>query len=177
MKKILTLLCAIPFLFASCSNDDDFVDTDTIGQTIDLTGVNFEDPDFAINFSFTANNIPVFNSDAVLVYRQEGINNGNPIWEPLPTASFFFFNDATGAVEGFLNYRYNFTLDDVDIILNFDLPSADLLTTEFTNNQVFRIVIVPAEFAENNTIDFSDFNAVSNALNLESKDIPIISLD
>ncbi len=177
MKKIFTLLCLTTFIFTSCSNDDDFVDTDTIGQTIDLLGVDFRaDGDFTINFSFIDNNIEVFDSDVISVFRQEDVlQNGDPVWEPLPTANFFFFNDTTGAVEGFLNYRYNFTLDDVDIILSFDVPDASLVGAEFTDNQVFRIVVVPSAFAQENKIDITNYKALVSALNLNTENIPTVT--
>ncbi|MBQ0733289.1 hypothetical protein [Aquimarina celericrescens] len=176
MKKLFTLLCLTTLLFTSCSNDDDFVDFDTIGTTIDLDPVTFGQPDFAVTFSFLDNGIEVFDSDVVQVFRREGTFNGEPVWEPLPTASFFFFNETTGAVEGFLNYRYNFTIDDVEIILDFDVPDANLVGPEFTVNQLFRIVVVPAAFADDNNINLKDYNALSTALKLKSRSIPKMSI-
>ena len=165
MKKIAFLLFASVLLLISCSNDDDFtntVDSDTIGQTFEFT-TSFTDANgFSQLYTFDQT---IFESDAVLVFRRDGIVNGLEIWEPLPTASFFFFNDATGAIEGFLNYRFNFTIGDVEVILNSDAPQ--LAGPEFTDNQRFRIVIVPSDFAQNTEVDLLNFNEVSTALNLE----------
>ncbi len=177
MKKLFTLLCITAFIFTSCSNDDDFVDFDTIGTTIDLEPITFGQPDFAATFSFFDNGIDVFDSDVVTVFRREGTsNNGEAIWEPLPTASVFFINDATNAIEGFLNYRYNFTIDDVEIVLDFDVPDANLVTAEFTTNQIFRIVIVPSDFIENKSVNVKDYESLSKALKLESRTIPKMSI-
>ncbi len=165
MKKIFLLLCLTTFIFTSCSSDDD-TDFDTVGSTFEVQNVDFLAPEFTVNIPIPQN-IDILASDVVLVYRLEDVVNNQDVWEPLPTASFFFFNDTTGAVEGFLNYRYNFTIDDVDIILDFDLPNIDLLTPEFTDNQVFRLVVVPAAFANDSKIDFSDINAVKAALHLQ----------
>ncbi len=174
MKKILFLLSISLVFFTSCSDDDDNIDFDTIGLTIDLTGVDFLAPDFAINFSFVNNGIDVFDSDTVLVYRLEDVFQGQDVWEPLPTAPFFFFNDTTGAIEGFLNYRFNFTIDDVDIILDFDTPA--VVGPEFTENQIFRIVVVPAEFTNDPSIDISNINEVMSALKINNKNIAKISM-
>ncbi len=161
MKKIFTLLFLTTFLFSSCVNDDD-VDFDTIGQTFEFTTTFNGANGYADRFFFNQN---IIDSDVVLVYRLEAVDNGLDVWEPLPTGSVFFFNESTGAIEGFLYYRFNFTIGDVDIILESDAP--DLAGPEFTNNQTFRIVVVPADFAENTDINLLDFNEVQSALNLE----------
>lgn len=163
MKKIFMLLFVSTFLLTSCTvNDDDNTDFDTIGQTYEFTTTFNSGNLYSDRFVFPEN---IFDSDVVLVYRLDGTVNGLDVWEPLPTASFFFFNDTTGAIEGFLNYRFNFTIGDVDVFLSSDAP--ELAEQEFTNNQTFRIVIVPADFAQNTDIDFSNLEEVSTALNLD----------
>jgi len=162
MKKIFTLLFVSIFLLTSCSSDDDNVDFDTIGQTLEFTTTFNSGNGFMERFIFDQN---IFDSDVVLVFRLDGVDNGLDVWEPLPTASFFFFNDTTGAIEGFLNYRFNFTVGDVDVFLNTDAPG--LAGPEFTDNQTFRVVVVPSDFAQNTEVDLSNFNELSTALNLE----------
>ncbi|WP_108869234.1 hypothetical protein [Aquimarina aquimarini] len=158
MRKIFTLLCLATFIFTSCSNDDDFIDTDTIGQTFDFTTTFSPSNEYSDRFMFPEN---IFDSDVVLVYRLENVDNGLEVWEPLPTVTIFL-NDVDDTS---VQYRYNFTSGDVDVILesnNLDLVPADL-----TNNQKFRVVVVPSEFAKNTKIDLSDFNAVQSALKLD----------
>ncbi len=163
MKKIFSLLFVSVFLLTSCVvNDDDDVDFDTIGQTLEFTTTFTAANNYSERFTFDQN---IFDSDVVLVFRLDGVNSGLDVWEPLPTASFFFINDTTGAIEGFLNYRFDFTIGDVDVILNSDAP--ELAGPEFTNNQTFRVVIVPSDFAQNTDIDLLNFNEVSTALDLE----------
>lgn len=165
MKKIFSLLFVSVFLLTSCVVEDDDnndVDFDTIGQTLEFT-TNFTSANgFSDRFVFNEN---IFDSDVVLVFRLEEVSSGLDVWEPLPTASFFFINDTTGAIEGFLNYRFNFTIGDVDVILNSDAPQ--LAGPEFTNNQTFRVVVVPADFAQNTDVDLLNFDQLSTALNLE----------
>ena len=163
MKKIFALLFVSTFLFTSCvNNDDDNVDFDTIGQTFEFT-TNFTNANgFSDRFIFDRN---IFDSDVVLVFRLDSSDAGIDVWEPLPTAPFFFFNDVTGAIEGFLTYRFNFTVRDVDVFLESDAP--ELAEAEFTNNQTFRVVVVPSEFAQNPDINLLDIDEVSSALNLQ----------
>ncbi len=160
MKKIITVLCIATFIFTSCSSDDDRVDNDTVGQTFELENVNFVAPEYAVNIPFP-NNVEVFGSDAILVYRLEDIVNGNDVWEPLPTPVIFLENN------GELNYRFNHTVNDVDIYL--ETPDISLIGDNYRINQVFRIVVVPSGFATNTNIDLSDFNAVQDAIELEYK--------
>ncbi|WP_271767745.1 hypothetical protein [Aquimarina algiphila] len=157
MKKIFTLLCITTFMLTSCSNDDD-TDFDTIGQSFEVDNVDFIGPEFAVNIPFPVG-VEVFDADVVLVYRLEEVVNGNDVWEPLPTPLIIL--DSGGE----LTYRFNFTLNDVDILL--DTPDIGLVGTNFTDNQVFRIVIVPSRFAQDSKIDFSDINAVQSALKLD----------
>ena len=100
--------------------------------------------------------------DVVLAYRQEGDVDGNPIWSQLPQN---FFLD-----QGTIQYLFTFTDIDIQFIIdgNFDLSNLDI---GFTDNQNFRIVFVPAEFAENFNGDFSNLKAVMSALNLKESDV------
>ncbi|EDZ65198.1 hypothetical protein NOC27_4 [Nitrosococcus oceani AFC27] len=45
------------------------------------------------------------------------------------------------------------------------------ISTEFTDNQIFRIVILPSEFAPNAKVDKANIDAVMRTLNLEEKDV------
>ncbi len=170
MKKIITLLCLTTLLLTSCSNDDD-VDFDTIAQTIDLVdGVNFIAPEYTILFSFVENRIEVFPSDAIAIFRRDGFSDTNqPIWEPLPTPAIFF-DDGNDVF-----YRYNHTDTDVEIILESADPAA--LSTEFRQNVVFRIVVIPSARAQDKTLDLTNYEALSSALDINSENIFTISLD
>jgi hypothetical protein len=91
----------------------------------------------------------VFESDVVLAFRNEGqtdIGNGEvaDLWSPIPQN--VFYQDGTGDI---FQYNFNHTFVDVQFIIdgNFDLTT---IGTEFTNNQIFRIAVIPAEFASAN---------------------------
>ncbi|MHA7057280.1 hypothetical protein ACWGOQ_0008690 [Aquimarina sp. M1] len=159
MKKIFTLLLLSTLVFTSCVNDDD-VDFDTIGLTFEFTSNFNAGNGYADRFFFNEN---IFDSDVVLVYRLEAVNNGLDVWEPLPTATIFIDDGNGGEIT--VLYRYNFTSGDVDVLLESNAP--DLVPADLTNNQTFRVVVVPSAFAENTDINLQDFNEVSKALNLE----------
>lgn len=99
--------------------------------------------DYYTTFEFPANEIEVFETDIVQVYLLEEVisDTSGPIdvWTPLPTS--FFFDDGSQLI-----YNYNHTFFEVNLFLggniNFNSVSNDRLF-----NQVFRIVVIPADFA------------------------------
>ena len=97
--------------------------------------------------------------DVILVYRLEGIlDEFTPIWEALPTSIIQLDNGAN------LNYRFNFTRSS--IIIKLESSTFDIIPIEYTDEQIFRIVVVPSEL-QGTDIDFNDFNSVSKSLNLK----------
>ena len=157
MKQLLLFLAlSTTFLFSSCEGDpgppgppgDDF-----LAQTFEFENVNFQyniqdNRYFTDYFSFPQN-VEVFESDAVLVYRYEetvDIGNGDTadVWTQLPQS--VFYNDNTGDV-----YQYNFNHTFVDIQFtiegNFDLTNIGV-NPDPTVNQIFRVVIVPSAYAD-----------------------------
>ncbi|NAS30232.1 collagen-like protein [Flavobacteriaceae bacterium R38] len=159
-KRLLTLIFPVILsLFVLSCDGEDGID----GQDGALAQVFEVQIDFnqANNFSEIVtfpNSIEVFESDAILVFLLEGVDeNGNDIFTPLPQN--FFVN------QGLLQYSFNNTLFDVSIFLdaNFDLGT---LSADFTDNQDFRIVVVPAEFAQNATVNLNNFSEVMSAFNL-----------
>ncbi|MFI2742242.1 hypothetical protein ACG2LH_05845 [Zhouia sp. PK063] len=176
MKKLITLLFVGLFAMA-CSSDGEIGPQGPAGQdgadgqdaelskVFEVENVNFDyDTDTGIYSTLLVfsdfTDFTVYNSDAVLVYRLEKQvedTNGNLIdaWSLIPQ-NFFLSN-------GTIQYVYNHTLYDVEINIdgNFDLST---LSTDFTQNQIFRVVIVPAEEAK--TVDVSDMNAVLTKFNI-----------
>lgn len=166
MKKIVALLFLSVVLFSACEGDQGppgESGATFLAETFERTNVNFNNANaYTVRVPLDPT---IFEDDVVLVYRLQEVDNGLDVWEPLPTSPFFFFNDTSGAIEGYLTYRFNFTVGDIDIIMDSDAP--EIAGAEFTDNQTFRIVIVPSEQANNLDIDFNDFNAVQTSLNLE----------
>ena len=97
----------------------------------------------------------------VLVYHLYDVVNGNDVWRQMPQT---YYIGATGE----LDYNFDFTSYDVNIFLgaNFNLNT---LSAVWTQNQTFRIVIIPANFAGKVAIDYSNYYAVINAFGLNDK--------
>ncbi|QLE00054.1 hypothetical protein HX109_00215 [Galbibacter sp. BG1] len=158
MKKIITLLFVATFLFTACEGPEGPQGppgTNIVGETFEYTTSFSAQADF-FEASF---NPPLVEGDAMLVYRLEDVVNGADVWEPLPTVTIV--NNDTGDT---LQYRFNYTLNDVQIIAecsNFAAFGPELL-----QNQTFRAVIVPSDLI--NGIDTSNIHEVMEAANIKS---------
>ena len=179
MKKIITLLFISAFALTSCSDDGPVGPQGPPGENgldgINIVGTTYE---YDVNFEYLAsgNYYSAFLdfdqieiSDGVLVYRLEIAqdSNGNNIdtWSLLPQVFFL--------EQGIIQYVFTHTTVDVELILdgNFDLSNLD---NGFTQNQVFRVIVVPSDpaaFASSTGVDLSDMEAVLNTLNIDNSDI------
>ena len=161
MKKyLLFLMIAFIGLFVmSCDNRDDVInvpDNDTYSVVIDVKNVNFELKPEGYVISRTFNN-PLYDSDVVLMYRQDGTTTGgSPVWQLIPRTLYL-----TNGEE--VDYDFDFTKFDVKMYAG---ATYDLATTpEYLNNQTFRVVIIPASFKT--TVDLKDYDAVIKAYNID----------
>jgi len=105
--------------------------------------------------------IEVLSTDIVMVYLLWEVdeNTGNDVWQPLPVS--VFFND------GELQYAFDHTLADVKLFLTGD---TDLSTVgdEYTQDQLFRIAILPVDYVQSNKININDMNEVMGAVGREN---------
>jgi len=182
MKKLFSILFMTTFLFSACEGDqgpqgppgppgEDGLDgLDGLGYTLEdtFTFEYFEDTNTYSTFYTIPDDVATINpeADAVLVYRLEILedNQGNDIdtWSLIPQN--FFVEGGT------IQYVYNHTAADVELIIdgNFDLSELDSF---FTDNQTFRFVVVPSDFAETTGVDVASYKAVMNALDLKESDV------
>lgn len=100
---------------------------------------------------------PILNSDSVLIYRLSG--TGPDVWEPIPET--IYFNNG-----GELDYNYDFTTNDIQIYLGY--TDTSVLTPQFIQGQVFRVVIIPGYLT--NKIGNKDYESVKAALKLSDAD-------
>lgn len=191
MKKTTLVLSAIlTLLMVSCGVDgldgrdglDGFDGRDgsngqnginILGQVIDIEGSFIVEDDYSIFYDFTENNIEVFETDVVLVYilfGQTEDDNGDAvdIWRLLPQTLILD--------QGLLQYNYDYTFFDVNIFLEANFDLASLLPGD-TDNQVFRIAILPATSTGKSSIDQSDIKAVMASLGVDEKDIQKVKLN
>lgn len=156
MKKIFLFLAVASIaFFTSCNNDDDinnsYVDNDTYAESFDVN-VDFLAPD---NYSVLIPlDPPIFNSDVVLVYRRTTDNEGFAVWQQIPRTIFL-----PGDAE--IDYDFNFDSETVQIFMTQE--GADLSALpQYTLNQTFKIVLVPAFVAQN--VDTNNIDAVMSAV-------------
>jgi len=149
MKQLfLFLAVTTTLLFTACEGDtgppgDPGVNI--LGQVFEVTTtLDFDAGSGTYSKVLTIpSNIEVFESDVILVYRLEKVvgapDGGNAdAWAPLPQ-NFFLDNG------DIIQYIFNHTFFDVEIIIDGDYDPS-ILSLDFTDNQVFRIAVVPSEF-------------------------------
>ncbi len=127
--------------------------------------------DFQAYFDFPKS-VEVLESDAVLVYREweqlPDQNGGAPIsvWRLLPQTVFL--------PQGALQYNFDHTFLDATMFIDTQFDR-NTLEAKWTTNQKFRVVIIPADFPKNGRlgqpIDYNDYKAVSEMLNLDESKI------
>ncbi|MEX0275597.1 MAG: collagen-like protein [Flavobacteriaceae bacterium] len=142
-----------------------------LSKVVDIQGTFSADNDYSLFYEFP-NNLEVFETDVVLVYLlwdQTEDGNGDPvdIWRLLPQTRILD--------QGLLQYNYDHTFFDVNIFLEADFDMATLLSGD-TDDQVFRIAVIPAE-SLGGKMDRSNIASVMAQLGITEKDIPRIKLN
>jgi hypothetical protein len=173
MKKFyLFLVMTIGMIsLQSCTREEIIQNNNIEVQVIELTNVNFTPQnDFRRRFLF---NPPILNNDMLLVYRLDGVtSNGNDIWRQMPQVYF----EPVGGVVQEIEYNFDFTINDVDIFMLSTTNVANL-PTDWTQNQVFRVVILPGYRVRSAAqVNFNDFEAVVNAYNLDLSKMKKVSM-
>ena len=182
MKKVSLLLALLTTVFfVSCEGPagppgppgfdgrdglDGLDGVNILGTVIDYQDTFSVNNDYTLFFEFP-NTVEVFETDVVLVYLlwdQTEDNTGQPvdIWRLLPQT--IILN------EGLLQYNYDHTFFDVSVFLDADFNLA-LLDPVYTDNQVFRVAILPADLLSGSRIDRSNIDQIMNLINVEEKDI------
>ncbi|MDQ7916708.1 collagen-like protein [Mesonia sp. MT50] len=128
-----------------------------VGQTYEYEHVDFiYEP--ANNLYATILNVPpeieVLTSDAILVYRLE-VQNNVETWSLIPQ-NFFL-------PQGTIQYVYNHTDADVELLIDGDFNLSGL-DTGFTTNQIFRFVVIPSDFARDPKINIETYDELEKAV-------------
>lgn len=160
MRYLIVLLC-IAMSFTSCEGDpgpmgppgppgEDGVIAPAFEIEVDFNAGN----NYSIQENYGFETVP---SDVVLVYISWETIDGDEIWRLLPQTAML--------EQGVLSYNYDFTDFDFRIFMEgtFDLNTLD---SSWTQNQYFRVVVVPADYL--NGIDPSNYNDVINATHVET---------
>lgn len=166
MKKITLFLVFIGMMtLQSCEVNEinDTVDDDTISEVFEVTTSFNSNNNYSRLVAFTP---PIFSSDVVLVYHLYDTVNGEDVWKLMPQT--YYFSDG-----GELDYNFDYTRNNVNIFLSANF-SLNTLPSSWTQNQTFRIVIIPANFAS--TVNKNSIDAVMSALNVNKSEIHKINL-
>ncbi|REA62667.1 hypothetical protein DSL64_07010 [Dyadobacter luteus] len=176
MKKLLIpFIFAIGVLFQSCTGPrgpEGPAGLDgPIGQTFELEKVNFvAGQNWKVMGEFSSANIRLEDSDVVLVYILWAVDGNLPVWRLVPQPI-----DMPRGVY----YNYDFT--PVDYTLQIDAPSNAILNSlsaDVTQNQTFRIVVLPSDWSARKSgpgVDYSDYEAVKKYFNLDDSNIQKLS--
>ncbi len=164
MKKLFMLLMSIVAVtFSSCEGDQGPPGPPGFDGGIIVSGAFEIEVDFtpANNYEFVETyGFDVFPSDVTLVYILWETSNGQDIWRLIPQNVIF--------PEGILIYNYDFTQSDVRFFLDGTI-NFNILDPSYTQNQVFRVVVVPADNVDG--IDISNLNLVMDANGIENFEI------
>lgn len=162
MKRISILFIAVlSFIISSCEGpagppgpqgqDGGLIVAPAFEIEIDFTpGNNYE---YFEPYGFT-----IFPYDMTLVYILWEVDNGQDIWRLVPQTVEFV--DDTN-----LTYNYDFTREDVRFFLD-GTTNFNLLDPSWTQNQVFRVVVIPADNVGKQ--NFTDINVVMEAYNIKN---------
>jgi len=150
MKRILLSLVTLFFLY-SCEKNTYVEETAELPRVIEITADFTPSNNYSFLYTLPTNMV-VYESDIILVYLEEQVVNGNEsVWTLLPQS---FFSDL-----GTFQYSYNHTYYDINLMMygNFNLQ---LLPTNLTLGQRFRIAVLPAAYAVAHPEALSNMNAL-----------------
>ncbi len=166
MKRIAAVFALIGLLFFQACTGPEGPQGPQGPEGIYIVGTTFE---VEVNFTAATNFEEIFNftvplelGDKVLAFRLFGeTESGNDIWRALPQSIFFD--------EGILVYNYDFSVEDFSLTLEGNIEKR-LLGPEWTRNQIFRVLVVPADLVANARMDFTDYEAVTSYLGVSDDD-------
>lgn len=168
MKKILTLFAVVGLMaFTSCEGPEGPPGRDgenaLMPQAFEIeTNFSFNPTDgYIISDSFSKYlGGDLYKDESVLVYRLEGTNSaGSDVWQLIPTSVFFANGES-------ITYDYNFSIQSFTIFVGGDNIGG---RPAYINNQVFRFVIIPADFGA--SLNKSNYLEVMKALNLNESQV------
>jgi hypothetical protein len=138
-------------------------------------GNNIVSEVFEVEADFTAGNgyeaifdfdPAIVESDVVLAFIEWETSGNASVWRALPQTVFF--------EQGALIYNLAFTSTDFRLFLDGPLDYSTL-SADWTQDQVFRIVIVPGDFA-GARIDYTNYEAVTKMLGIQEEDFQKVKL-
>ncbi|MCY1720622.1 hypothetical protein OU798_09730 [Prolixibacteraceae bacterium Z1-6] len=147
-----------------------------IGTTFEFTDNFTAANGYEVVFNFRDNGFDPYESDVILTYMLWQTESGLDYWRPLPQSVYF----NSGAI---LVYNFDFTADipndrivDMAVFLDGDVDFSTL-SSDYTRNQTFRVVVVPSDFLSKANVDVSDLNSILNSPEIQMKSLGKIDLN
>ncbi|MFT5884190.1 MAG: hypothetical protein ACI9IP_000645 [Arcticibacterium sp.] len=174
MKKLLFIATALVVGFTSCQGPRGLDGLEGLpgpqgatGQdgglvyasAIELIGDFTPDNNFQIVEAF---GFDVFPADVALVYIKWDETDDTEIWRQVPQTAYLD--------QGILTYNFDFTQDDFKLFLDGTIQNFATIDGIYLNNQVFRVVVVPAEFLETARIASKSYDAITSSFGISEGD-------
>ena len=144
--------------------------TSLLGTVFEMQGDFKPSNNYELYFDFPQN-FEIYETDVVLVYILWEVANVNgkqtDVWRLLPQT--VLLND------GVLQYNFDFTVVDVKIFLEGTTDFNNLLPAE-TNNQIFRIAVLPADFMAKKSVNINDYNSLKSLPGLKLNELERIEI-
>jgi hypothetical protein len=162
-----SLLLLTVIVLSSCIEEQRIVDENdsSIASVFEIKDDFTSQNDYTLYFDFPSN-FKVYTSDVVMVYllwEQTTIDGKKQdVWRPLPQT--IVLNS------GVLQYNFDYTTKDVKIFLDGTVDFSTLLPAE-KNDQVFRIVVFPAVFANSPSFDKNNLEGMMNLMQLDQTSV------
>lgn len=185
MKHFFSLALVACFVLAGCSSDEPGPrgpegprgpqgppGEGEIATIFEVEGDFTEDNDYSLLVHYSDfTDVEVFESDVVQVYllagQQDDASGAIDVWRSLPNTYY-----ESG---GTILYNYDFTFFDVNIFLDSNMELSTL-GSEYTDEQVFRVAIIPAEVYASKSMDLSNFKEVMSTLEIQEGQIQRLEL-
>ena len=161
MKKLSLILAVL--VMVSCQSEPGPVGPEgpqgpagPVGQAFEVEA-SFSESNNYTQFFEIPSSIEVLESDIVAVYLLWEVDEdtGNDVWQPLPVSVFFD--------DGELQYAFDHTFVDVRLFLTGD-TNLGTIGDSYTQNQIFRVAVLPVDYVEANKINMSNMGQVMNAV-------------
>lgn len=143
------------------------------GTTFEFTGNFTPANEYQLVFNFLDNGIDPYESEVILAYILWTNEDGLDFWRPLPQVEYF----PSGAI---LEYNFDFTGDipndrivDMSVFLGGDVDLSTV-STDYTMNQTFRVVVVPSDFMSLANVDANDLSSILNSSNIQLNSLGVI---
>lgn len=138
------------------------------GQIFEIEGDFTEANDHTLYYEFPSG-FEIYTTDIVMVYilwdKADYDGEIVNVWRALPQTVVLD--------EGVIQYNFDYTVYDVQVFIE---ETVGELLPEETDNQKFRIAVIPAEDALALSVDISDLNAVMKSMNMPDSAVEQISV-